>query len=97
MNILITGGTGLIGGAFRTEMLSFGHQVWVLSRSEGRDTIQWDGKTSNGWVEWVEKADAIVHLAGENIGAGLWTSERKQRILQSRLTTGRAVVEAIQN
>ena len=35
-------------------------------------------------LEALEGADAVVHLAGENIAAGRWTAERKRRILESR-------------
>jgi uncharacterized protein (TIGR01777 family) len=45
-------------------------------------------------VHLADGADAIVNLAGENIGAGRWTDERKQRILNSRLDAGQAVVQA---
>jgi uncharacterized protein (TIGR01777 family) len=95
MNIIITGGTGLIGRAFRVEMEKAGHQIWVLSRSGGGNTIQWDGKSARGWEKWAEQANAIVNLAGTNIGAGLWTKERKRSILESRLDAGQAVVEAV--
>jgi uncharacterized protein (TIGR01777 family) len=37
----------------------------------------------------------IVNLAGENIGQGRWTAERKRRIRESRLNAGQAVVEAV--
>jgi uncharacterized protein (TIGR01777 family) len=38
---------------------------------------------------------AIVQLAGESVAAGRWTAERKRRIRDSRLLSGRAVVEAV--
>jgi hypothetical protein len=57
---------------------------------------QWDGKTASGWGHLVEEIDAIVNLAGENLSAGLWTGQRKQRILSSRVNAGRAVVQAVE-
>ena len=102
MRVLITGGTGLIGRALSTDLAADGHQVIVLSRSPERASglpagvraERWDAHTADGWVHLADGADAIVNLAGENIGAGRWTDERKQRILNSRLDAGQAVVQA---
>ncbi|MBK8987316.1 MAG: TIGR01777 family protein [Chloroflexi bacterium] len=107
MRIIITGGTGLIGGALAQSLAKDGHEVIVLSRNPGGHSLptgvraaKWDGKTAVSWGHLADGADAIVNLAGENLaGSGLlpsrWTAERKQRILQSRLDAGKAVVEAI--
>ena len=64
--------------------------------------VQWDARTADGWGHLVDANSAIVNLAGENLaGTGFfpqrWSSERKQRILQSRLDAGQAVVEAVNN
>lgn len=109
MQIIITGGSGLIGRALTESLASDGHKVIILSRNpsgvkglpDGVDIVQWDGKTADGWGYLVEGADAIVNLAGESIaGKGLipsrWTAERKQRIRQSRLDAGKAVMMALE-
>lgn len=70
----------------------------------GVKIAQWDGRTAAGWGHLVDGADAVVNLAGESIaGDSLsalifkrWTPERKERLLNSRLDAGKAVVEAIQ-
>ena len=103
MRIVITGGTGLIGSALAANLRSGGHEVIVLSRSPAKATgmpsgvqvERWNARTSEGWAHLVEGTGAIVNLAGENIGAGRWTDDRKRRILDSRLDAGRAVVEAV--
>ena len=41
-------------------------------------------------------AGLIINLAGENIAAGRWTPQRKRRIRDSRLSAGRAVVQAVE-
>jgi hypothetical protein len=105
MKVLITGGSGLIGRALTASLIADGHEVIILSRDPekskralpGVQLVKWDGKTSEGWGHLVEDTGAIVNLAGENLSAGLWTDARKQRILNSRLNAGRAVLQAIDN
>ncbi len=103
MEVIITGGTGLIGRALSMALVTRGDKVVVLSRDpEGARNMppgvrisQWDGRSAAGWTHLVNNADAIINLAGENIAAGQWTAERKRRISESRLNAGKAVMEAI--
>lgn len=110
MGIIITGGTGLIGTQLASSLAQDGHEVFILSRNPHQSGKmpsnvsyhQWDGKTADGWGHLVEKAQAIVNLAGANIAGdnflpSRWTPERKKLILHSRLDAGRAIVEAVQN
>jgi NAD dependent epimerase/dehydratase family enzyme len=39
----------------------------------------------------------IINLAGENLSAGLWTSERKKIILNSRINAAQALRYAIES
>jgi uncharacterized protein len=102
MNIIIAGGSGLIGQAFIKNLLAHGHQVVVLTRSperarlpQGAEAVGWDAKTPQGWGQRVETADAIVNLAGENIGERPWTRARKASIRTSRVLAGQAISEAV--
>lgn len=103
MRVLITGGSGLVGLALTESLARRGNEVIILSRQPqriiglpiGARAALWDGRTSKGWSSLADGADALVNLAGENISAGRWTDERKHRILESRLNSGRAVVEAV--
>jgi uncharacterized protein (TIGR01777 family) len=112
MRAIITGGTGLIGRALTAELAAHGYEVVILSRNPeraggppaGARLVAWDGRTAAGWGGEVEAADVVVNLAGESIaGESLpailfrrWTADQKQRLLESRVNAGRAVVEAIQ-
>jgi uncharacterized protein (TIGR01777 family) len=104
MRVIITGGTGLIGRHLSESLVRDQHEVIVLSRNPSKASNlpagvrveRWDGQTAEGWSKLADGADAIVNLAGENIGEGLWTTERKRRIVESRLNAGRAVVEAVE-
>lgn len=105
MKVIITGGTGLIGSALAHSLIKDGHQVVVLTRNPkkkvdrlpGVRLVKWDAKSGDGWYKEVERADAIVNMAGESIApqAGRWNAERKRRIKQSRIDATNAVVNAI--
>jgi uncharacterized protein len=104
MRVIITGGTGLIGRALAASLARDGNEVIVLSRHAGETGLpkgvraeQWDARTAKGWGPLADGAEAIVNLAGESLSAGRWSSERKRRILESRLDAGRAVVEAVEH
>ena len=80
MNVLMSGAKGLIGSALIPELEAEGHRVDRLTRSprSGED-IRWDPDA--GMIEGdLAGFDAVVHLAGESIAEGRWTSERKRRI-----------------
>jgi uncharacterized protein len=102
MKIILAGGTGLIGRELAAALLADGYQVWVLSRNPqaaslpaGAQAAAWDARSSAGWGSLVEEADAIFNLAGENLGARLWTPAHKQKVLSSRANAGQAVIQAL--
>ena len=103
MRFVISGGTGLIGSLLRTRLSKEGHTAVVLSRSEGHtrvlspsvETEHWDGIQQGPWTNRLERADAVINLAGESIGSGRWTSSRKRKLLDSRIVPTRTLVEAI--
>ena len=103
--IIITGATGFIGRALCKSLIESGYNLAALSRNpeKGKEilgdkvqVVYWDGRSAEGWGHYADGAFAIINLAGDNIGAGRWTEEKKQRILQSRLNAGKAVVEAVE-
>ncbi|HET7436945.1 MAG TPA: TIGR01777 family oxidoreductase [Thermoanaerobaculia bacterium] len=101
MNIVVAGGSGFIGEPLVKRLLARGDSVAVLSRnpakvSAGR-ALQWDGKTQGAWRDDVANADVVINLAGENVGEGRWTAERKRRLIDSRIDATRALVEALQS
>lgn len=109
MKILVTGGTGLIGTNLVMDLVNSGHSVEVLTRSPEQEIpfpdkvklIEWDASSTVGWLPSLEKSDAVINLAGENIaGKGFlpqpWTPDRRKRILQSRIKVGSALVKGFQ-
>ena len=87
MNILVSGGSGFIGGALVARLRAAGHRVAILTRradSTDPDTIAWDPATGRLDAAALEGFGAVVHLAGESIGAGRLTAARKRAIMDSR-------------
>jgi uncharacterized protein (TIGR01777 family) len=96
MNILMTGSTGMIGAALAAFLKTGGHSVTGLRRGSGSSgSLTWDPSTGLVDTSAISHADAIVHLAGENIGAGRWTESRKRLIRDSRIAPTRALCEKL--
>lgn len=103
MRILISGGSGLVGRALARELEVAGHRCAILSRAPQRSpgtsdavgVCPWDARSVEPLLELMKSSDAVVHLAGENIGAGRWTRSRKKRIRDSRVDSSQAIVAAM--
>ncbi|MBN2045713.1 MAG: TIGR01777 family oxidoreductase [Anaerolineales bacterium] len=74
-----------------------------LTLPQGAIPVGWDGRTPDGWGEVINETDAVINLAGESLTGGTitailtdrWTSQKKTRIIESRVNAGRAISEAI--
>lgn len=99
MKIVIAGGTGFIGQPLVQQLMARGDDVAVLSRDPSKvgagRGVEWDGKSAGTWTSEVDSADAVINLAGENIGAGRWTEKRKRRLIDSRLDATNAIAAAL--
>jgi len=95
MRYIIAGGTGFIGQELIKRWLAAGHQVTVIGRSREKINALFDHKVEAiTWLElldkngtWLENCNAVINLAGANIGAHRWSPERQQELLQSRIAT----------
>jgi NAD dependent epimerase/dehydratase family enzyme len=86
--ILISGSHGLVGSALVKSLATEGHEVVRLVRhggAAGSAEVAWHPEKGVIDGERLEGLDAVVHLAGESIAAGRWTSEKKRAILESRV------------
>jgi len=98
MKIVISGGSGFLGGPLVARLQSRG-EIVVLTRNpkkveRGRG-VEWHPPEPGPWTREVANADVVINLAGENVGAGRWTAERKGRLEKSRLDATRALVTAM--
>ncbi|MBM4436102.1 MAG: TIGR01777 family oxidoreductase [Actinobacteria bacterium] len=98
MNVLISGATGLIGTALGRHLSERGDNVWRLGRrpsAPGAQEMQWDPAAGRIDLRALPGPDAVVHLAGENIGAGRWSAAKKARIRYSRVRGTALLAEAL--
>ncbi len=104
--ILISGGTGLIGTSLTKLLLEKGHKVIILTRNlkraidrqaadEHLTYARWNAEEQNIDRDAIEKADYIVHLAGEGISDKRWSAKRKKQIVQSRIQSSGLLIKAL--
>jgi uncharacterized protein (TIGR01777 family) len=102
MRIVITGATGFIGKAL-CRALHNDYDLVALTRNPDKAAaslsgmaaaVRWDTKNPDSFQQALDGALAVINLAGENIGSGLWTKSKKAAILQSRLNAAQAIVKA---
>ncbi len=90
--LAITGATGMIGRALAPFLRGGGHDVRTVGRGPASD-VRWDPARRALDEESLRGCDAIIHLAGETIGAR-WTPERREAIVRSRVDGTRLLAEA---
>ena len=103
MRILMTGGTGLIGNSLGQALVQQGHEIRLLAR-EGEaaraklsfpaQIFSWNPEKDSLAEEVLEGVEALIHLAGENIAAKRWTSDRKFKLKHSRVRTAQLLAQA---
>lgn len=96
LRLLISGASGVLGKALLPLLTTGGHEVWTLVRRRPdpqRKEIFWD--PANGILNGADlpELDGVIHLAGEYIGLGRWSDEKKRRVMESR-TRGTGLLAA---
>lgn len=88
----ITGGNGFIGTRLQQRARECGKEVTIFSRhlEDKKETRFFSTIT----VPDLTSIQCLIHLAGEPI-LGIWTREKRRRILESRREGTRRIVEAI--
>ena len=94
MNILITGGTGLVGTALVKKLEERNHTVRILTRSESeeKNEFYWNIDDKKIDDKAFENLDCIIHLAGANISER-WTDDYKKELYSSRIDSANLLRE----
>ena len=100
MRILLTGGTGLIGRQLIRALVERGDQVLAHARRPQTPApgVVWftgDAADPETFAPAMATADAVVNLAGAPVAAR-WTAAHRAAIMQSRVQTTSALVQALE-
>ena len=98
MKVVIPGGSGQVGTVLARAFHERGVEVVVLSRTQNKSVpwriVRWDGETLGDWASEIERADAVINLAGQSVNCR-YTAENRRLIIDSRVNSTRAVGQAI--
>jgi len=95
--IAVAGSSGLIGDALCRLLRARGDEVVRLVRrpAAGPDEVRWDPATRRLDPAVLHGVDAVVNLAGANVGSRRWTPEFKAELISSRTDTTTALATAV--
>ena len=96
MKVVISGASGLVGGALARHLEANGHDVWrLVRRTPNRNEVYWNIDEQRVETTALTGADVVVHLAGEPIAGARWSTEKKRRIKDSRVLGTRLLVREL--
>lgn len=100
MNILITGGTGMVGTALTKEILNTyqNAHIFIPTRSDKKNTanISYLNWSEDKWHQEIPQLDLVVNLAGASLNER-WTEDHKQKIIKSRVESTEKLLDLFKN
>jgi uncharacterized protein len=103
MRVFVTGATGLVGTRLVHQLRQRNDEVVALTRRPavareklaGCTIVEGDPMQPGPWMDAVDRCDAVINLAGENIFARRWNDEFKALLRDSRVKSTEHVVQAL--
>jgi len=104
MRIFVTGATGLIGVRLVRRLCDRQDEVVVLTRDLVRAKekldprcaiVEGDPTQLGSWMLALQRCDAVINLAGENIFRRRWTTRFKELLRESRVKSTTNIVQAL--
>jgi uncharacterized protein len=103
-NIILTGGTGLVGSLLAKKLAGKNYQVTILTRNKTnivpQKNIQYSyWNVDEGFVDdnVITAAEAIIHLAGAGVMDKPWSAAYKQEIEDSRVKSMNLLLNSLKN
>ena len=97
MKIIIPGGSGQVGTILARAFHQAGHEIIILSRKPAAApwrVVEWDAETPGNWTTELERADAVINMAGRSVNCR-YNAENRRLIKESRVKSTRILGEAI--
>jgi uncharacterized protein len=97
LKIVLAGGSGFLGTAWRDHLAREGHEVLRLVRGEALTASEsrWDPHAGKVDPAVIEDADVVACLSGAPLAHWPWTERYKRTFVDSRVATTRTLSEAI--
>jgi uncharacterized protein (TIGR01777 family) len=97
LRIVLAGGSGFLGTAWRDHLAREGHEVLRLVRGEALTAREsrWDPHAGKVDLAVIEDADVVACLSGAPLAHWPWTERYKRTFVDSRVATTRTLSEAI--
>jgi len=107
-NIVITGGTGLVGKTLTKLLLLQDYHITILTRNPRKANASnafgnqvtyaaWDVDKQTIDVKALQNADYIIHLAGIGVVDKPWTKAYKKQIIDSRVESAKLLFSTLKN
>ena len=97
-NILIAGGTGLIGKRLTTYLESTGNVVFILTRKPtAANHIFWNPSTNEIDTTKLESITQLINLCGASLAGKRWSKAYKKELLDSRIQPAQFLLANIQH
>ncbi len=99
MKVALTGASGLLGPHLIRSLRGDGHEVVRLVRRAptGHDEARWDPQSGEVDLAALSGVDAVIHLAGANLGGRPWTPAYRRTVMDSRVSGTRTIATAVAN
>lgn len=106
MKFIICGASGYLGKNLIKRLVAENHHIIALSRTPGRQNAnttpglnwkKWKNEDYSDWIDEINKDAVIINLIGEQIAAKRWTEKRKKELLESRVNSGKLILNAIKS